>query len=157
VRDRHLQRQHQAVLPISGKEQLDIPIEATSFNDEGEEEGSKPLTIDELKEEILSNLTDDTVILLPQAKRLPASVRYWFEDAISSSYPQGVAQGAKLTAFSPINPMKDMFLGMLEVELDVPDDRLIRARSCRKRRIAWGGKSPKDGWQSCRLSQVAIR
>jgi hypothetical protein len=98
--------------------QLDIPIEATSFDEEGEEEGGKPLTIDELKEEILSNLTDDTLIILPESKRLPASVRYWMEDAI--------AQGAKLVAFSPINLGKDMFLGMLEVELELPDDRAIR-------------------------------
>ena len=99
--------------------QLDIPIEATSFNDEGDDEGGKPLTIDELKEEILANLTDDTLILLPESKRLPASVRYWMEDAIS--------QGAKIVAFSPINLMKDMFLGMLEVELELPDDQIIRA------------------------------
>ncbi|KAM3106286.1 hypothetical protein, partial [Phormidesmis sp. 146-33] len=99
--------------------QLDIPIETTSFNEEGDDEGGKALTVDELKEEILSNLRDDTLILLPEAKRLPASVRYWFEDVIG--------QGAKLIAFSPINPMKDMFLELLEVELELPDDRTIRS------------------------------
>ena len=96
--------------------QLDIPTEAVT--DDEEDGGGKPFTVDELKEEILQNLTDDTLIILPESKRLPASVRYWFEDAIN--------QGAKLTAFSPINIGKDMFLGMLEVELDLPDDREIR-------------------------------
>jgi hypothetical protein len=99
--------------------QLDIPTESTSFDEDGEEEGGKPLTVDELKEEILSNLTDNTLIILPEAKRLPASVRYWLEDAMRVD--------ARLVAFCPINPGRDIFLEMLEIELDLPDDRTIRS------------------------------
>jgi hypothetical protein len=99
-------------------EQLDIPTEAVSFNEEGEDEGGKPLTVDELKEEILSNLTHDTLIILPEAKRLPASVRYWLEDAISNE--------VRIVCFSPVNPGRDIFLSLLEVELELPDDRSIR-------------------------------
>ncbi len=99
-------------------EQLDIPTEAVSFNDECED-GGKPLTVDELKEEILSNLTHDTLIILPEAKRLPASVRYWLEDAISAERNSvGTASGARIVCFSPVNLGRDIFLSLLEVELE---------------------------------------
>lgn len=90
-------------------EQLDIPIE----NEEG-----KPFTVDAQKEEILQNISEDTLLIFPESKRLPASVRYWLEDAI--------ANGVRIVCFNPINPGRDIFLSLLEVELELPDDRTIR-------------------------------
>ena len=89
--------------------QLDCPTE----NDEG-----KALTVDALKEEILINVSDDTLLILPEAKRLTTSIRYWLEDMISA--------GARVVCFAVANPGKDIFLDMLEIELELPSDRHIR-------------------------------
>ncbi|MEM8723398.1 MAG: hypothetical protein AAGE84_29625 [Cyanobacteria bacterium P01_G01_bin.39] len=83
-----------------------------------EDGNDKPLTVDALKEEIMLNAGDDTLLILPEAKRLTTSIRYWLEDAI--------AQGVKVVCFAVANPGKDIFLDMLEIELDLPSDRHIR-------------------------------
>ncbi len=89
--------------------QLGCPTE----NDQG-----KALTVDALKEEIMMNAGDNTLLILPEAKRLTTSIRYWLEDAI--------AQGVKVVCFAVANPSKDIFLEMLEIELELPSDRAIR-------------------------------
>ena len=55
--------------------QLGCPTE----NDEG-----KPMTVDALKEEILINSGEDTLLVFPESKRLTTSIRYWLEDMISA-------------------------------------------------------------------------
>jgi hypothetical protein len=92
---------------------LDVPTEM-----ELEEGKTKKLTVDQLKEEILNNVGDRTLLILPEAKRLTTAVRYWLEDVR--------AAGAKLCACAPVNPMRDIFLEMIEVELTLPDDSVIR-------------------------------
>ena len=89
--------------------QLGCPTE----NDEG-----KALTVDALKEEILVNSGEDTLLIFPEAKRLTTSIRYWLEDMISA--------GARVVCFAVANPGKDIFLDMLEIELSLPSDRHIR-------------------------------
>ena len=89
--------------------QLGCPTE----NDEG-----KPMTVDALKEEILINSGEDTLLILPEAKRLTTSIRYWLEDMISA--------GALVVCFAVANPGKDIFLEMLEIELELPSDAHIR-------------------------------
>ncbi|MGB5632883.1 MAG: hypothetical protein WBM44_22695 [Waterburya sp.] len=89
--------------------QLGCPTE----NDQG-----KPMTVDALKEEILVNSGEDTLLIFPEAKRLTTSIRYWLEDMISS--------GARVVCFAVANPGRDIFLDMLEIELDLPSDRHIR-------------------------------
>lgn len=83
--------------------QLDCPTE----NDEG-----KAMTVDALKEEILVNSCEDTLLILPEAKRLTTSIRYWLEDMISA--------GTRVVCFAVANPGKDIFLEMLEIELELP-------------------------------------
>ena len=83
-----------------------------------EDGNDKPLTVDALKEEILLNSGEDTVLIFPEAKRLTTSIRYWLEDAI--------AQGVRVVCFAVANPGKDIFLEMLEIELELPSDRAIR-------------------------------
>jgi hypothetical protein len=90
--------------------QLDIPIE---------DENGKPLIVDRLKEEIAMNIDENTLLIFPEAKRLTTSIRYWLEDLI--------ANGVKLVGFATVNPNKDIFLEMLEIELELPDDRAIRS------------------------------
>lgn len=58
------------------------------------------------------------MLILPEAKRLTTSIRYWLEELISN--------GVTLCCFAPVNPGKDIFLAMLEVELELPSDRQIR-------------------------------
>ena len=89
--------------------QLDIPTE----NEDG-----KPLTMDALKDEIAENCGDNTLLIFPEAKRLTTGIRYWLEDLIAS--------GVRVVCFAVANPGKDIFLEMLEVELELPSDAYIR-------------------------------
>lgn len=88
---------------------LDIPTE----NGEG-----KALNVDDQKDELLDNIGSQTLLILPEAKRLSASIRYWLEDAI--------ANGCRVVMFSPVNPGRDIFLNLLEIELELPSDAAIR-------------------------------
>jgi hypothetical protein len=98
--------------------QLDIPTTETQYNKNGEPTGEKNLTVDALKEEIAANCSDGTLLILPEAKRLTTSIRYWLEDLM--------ANGVVLVCFAAANPGRDIFLEMLEVELELPSDRHIR-------------------------------
>ncbi|MDX2242285.1 MAG: hypothetical protein NW224_16495, partial [Leptolyngbyaceae cyanobacterium bins.302] len=94
-------------------EQLDIPTEVTDDNGK-----TKALTMDGLKEEIAQNVNEDTLLIFPEAKRLTTGIRYWLEDLIDA--------GVKVVCLASVNPGRDIFLGMLEIELDLPSDRAIR-------------------------------
>jgi hypothetical protein len=98
--------------------QLDIPTTETQYNKNGDPTGEKDLTVDALKQEILDNCGEDTLLIFPEAKRLTTSIRYWIEDMMSA--------GAKVVCFAVANPGRDIFLEMLEIELELPSDRAIR-------------------------------
>ena len=98
--------------------QLDIPTTETQYNKNGEPTGEKNLKVDALKEEIAANFSDGTLLILPEAKRLSTSIRYWLEDLM--------ANGVAVVCFAAANPKRDIFLEMLEVELELPSDRAIR-------------------------------
>ena len=98
--------------------QLDIPTTETQYNKNGDPTGEKSLTVDALKEEIAANCSDGTLLIFPEAKRLTTSIRYWLEDLM--------ANGVVVVCFAAANPMRDIFLEMLEVELELPSDRQIR-------------------------------
>ena len=70
--------------------------------------------MDALKEEIGENCGDNTLLIFPEAKRLTTGIRYWLEDLIAS--------GVRVVCFAVANPGKDIFLEMLEVELELPSD-----------------------------------
>ncbi|WP_228016375.1 hypothetical protein [Leptolyngbya ectocarpi] len=74
--------------------------------------------MDVLKDEIAENIGPQTLLIFPEAKRLTTGVRYWLEDAISND--------VKVICFAAANPGRDIFLEMLEVELELPSDKLIR-------------------------------
>ncbi|MFK0730435.1 MAG: hypothetical protein ACIWVG_04570 [Gloeotrichia echinulata HAB0833] len=94
-------------------EQLDIPTEV-----ESEDGKIKNLTLDQLKEEIAVNCNPDTLLIFPEAKRLTTGIRYWLEDLMSN--------GVRVCAFAVVNPKRDIFLEMLEVEIELPSDRVVR-------------------------------
>lgn len=83
-----------------------------------ENENGKGMTVDQMKEEIAANCSDGTLLILPEAKRLTTAIRYWLEDLM--------ANGVVAVCFAAANPGKDIFLEMLEVELELPSDRHIR-------------------------------
>jgi len=95
-------------------EQLDIPTEIE--DDKGR---VKQLTLDQLKEEIALNIPSDALLLFPEAKRLTTGIRFWLEDLIE--------QGCRVCCFAVANPQRDIFIEMIEVELKLPDDRIIRS------------------------------
>ncbi|MGK7895872.1 MAG: hypothetical protein AB4372_20230 [Xenococcus sp. (in: cyanobacteria)] len=98
--------------------ELDIPTTETKYNKNGEPTGERALTVEQLKEEIASNCNDETLLILPEAKRLTTSIRFWLEDLMSN--------GVTVCCISPVNPAKDIFLEMLEIELSLPCDNTIR-------------------------------
>lgn len=89
--------------------QLEVPTES----DEG-----KALSMDLLKEEIAMNCNSSTLLVFPEAKRLTTGIRYWLEDLISN--------GVVVCCCAVVNPKRDIFLKMLEVELELPNDKVIR-------------------------------
>jgi hypothetical protein len=95
-------------------EQLDIPTEIE--DDKGR---VKQLTLDQLKEEIALNIPSDALLLFPEAKRLTTGIRFWLEDLIE--------QGCRVCCFAVANPQRDIFIEMIEVELKLPDDQIIRS------------------------------
>lgn len=99
-------------------EALDVPTTEDKLDRNGDVVGEKPLTMDALKDELLENVGPNTLLILPEAKRLSTSIRYWLEDAI--------AAGCRVVAFAPVNPGRDIFLDLLEIELALPSDQAIR-------------------------------
>ncbi|MDV3351401.1 hypothetical protein QGP82_22045 [Leptothoe sp. LEGE 181152] len=99
-------------------EQLDIPTEETKYDKHGEPCGERALTMDQLKDEIAENVGPQTLLILPEAKRLSTGIRYWLEDLINA--------GVRVVCFAAANPGKDIFLEMLEIELELPTDQIIR-------------------------------
>jgi hypothetical protein len=75
--------------------------------------------MDGLKDEIAQNIGDRTLLIFPESKRLTTGVRYWLEDVI--------ADGVRVVCFAVVNPQGDIFLDMVEIELELPDDQEIRA------------------------------
>ena len=127
LRDRYVgeYRTALAVYKGSGKrffvqvaEQLDVPTVEPKVNRNGEIVGEKALTMDALKDEIADNVNSETLLILPEAKRLTTSIRYWLEDLM--------VEGVRVVCFAAANPGKDIFLDMLEIELELPSDVHIR-------------------------------
>ena len=94
--------------------QLDIPTEV-----EDNKGRIKQLTLDQLEEQIPLNIPTDTLLLLPEAKRLTLRVRLWLEDLIQA--------GCLICCFAITKPDRDIFIRMIEVKLELPSDRTIRS------------------------------
>ncbi|MEB3830368.1 hypothetical protein, partial [Phormidium sp. CCY1219] len=99
-------------------EQLDVETSEPKFNSKGEPAGERSLTMDELKEALLDRMNSETLLVFPEAKRLTTGVRYWLEDAI--------AAGVRVCCFAVVNPRRDIFLDMVEIELEPPSEQFIR-------------------------------
>jgi hypothetical protein len=96
-------------------QQFEIPTTCPKLNADGEEIGEKPMTLDELKEEIALNIPADALLILPEAKRLTTLITFWLEDL-----------NCRICCFAVAKPSRDIFLKMIEIELALPDDRAIR-------------------------------
>ena len=99
-------------------ESLDIPTTAPKYNKDGEVTGEKAMTVDALKEEISQNVNQNTVLILPEAQRLPASIRYWLDILLK--------KGVRLVCLAIASLKKDLFLSMIEIEIQAPTNYEIR-------------------------------
>ena len=90
--------------------QLQVPTE--------DEEKGKPLNGKQLKKEIIKNCNEYTLLILPKAKRLTVAIKYWVGLMIDA--------GAIVVCLEIVKPAGEIFLEMLEIELDLPSDRTIR-------------------------------
>ena len=99
-------------------ESLDIPTTAPKYNKDGEVTGEKAMTGDALKEEISQNVNQNTVLILPEAQRLPASIRYWLDILLK--------KGVRLVCLAIASLKKDLFLSLIEIEIQAPTNYEIR-------------------------------
>jgi hypothetical protein len=120
---------------------LDIPVTEPKLDGDGEEVGEKGLTLEQLKEEILMNVGGGTLLVLPEARRLTTGIRYWLEDAI--------AAGVRVCCFAAANPGRDIFLSMIEVELEMPTDAYIR--------IVMAAEAQRQGLQMTEAQLAALQ
>jgi hypothetical protein len=91
--------------------QLECPLE--------DGETGKPLTVDQLKEEVRVNLVgSDTILIADDAERWPASLQYWLERLRQA--------GVTLCLIANAPPRKGVFLNVLRLELKPVPDELIR-------------------------------
>ena len=81
-------------------------------------ETGKPLIAKNLKKEIIKNCNEFTLLILPKAKRLTSAIKYWVEKMMQA--------GAIVVCLSVVKPKGDIFLEMLEIELDLPSNKTIR-------------------------------
>ena len=95
---------------------LDIGTTTARLNSKGEEIGEKLMAIDEMMEEIALNFPADGLLLFPESKRLTTKIRFWLEDL-----------SCRICCFAVVNPNRDIFLDMVEIELSLPDDRTVRS------------------------------
>jgi hypothetical protein len=114
-------------------EQLGIPTMEDRLGRDGEVVGEKPMTLDALKDEVLANVGEGVLMVLPEAKRLTTGIRYWLEDAIGA--------GVVVVCFAVVSPGRDIFLDMLELELEPPSELEIRGvmeREARRQGVELG-------------------
>jgi hypothetical protein len=97
---------------------LDIPTTEPKYDRKGECCGEKALTTEGLKEAIAQNVGDSTLLIIPNAHRLPASICYWLEDLLDT--------GVRLVMLAVTSLRRDLFVRMLEIESTLPSDAEIR-------------------------------
>lgn len=98
--------------------QLSIPTTEEKLDKDGDVVGEKPMTMERLKDEIAQNINPETILILPEARRLTTGIRYWLEDLIS--------MGVRVCCFGVVNPNRDIFLSMAEINIEPPCDRTVR-------------------------------
>jgi len=89
------------------------------YNKEGEVIGDRQLTADEIKEKLAQEIEKGSLLIIPEAKRLPASIRYWLETLMRMGKVIVVAIAVAVIK-------RDIYLQMLEVELERPSIEAIR-------------------------------
>ncbi len=83
-----------------------------------DQETGKPLIAKDLKNEIIKNCNEYTLLILPKVRRLTSGLKYWVEKMKHA--------GAIVVCLSVVKPKGDIFLEMLEIELDLPSNKVIR-------------------------------
>jgi energy-coupling factor transporter ATP-binding protein EcfA2 len=97
--------------------QLKIELTKPKINSKGEEVGETPMSVDEMKEEIGSNLFNK-LLIIDDAHRLPTSLKLWIEELHK--------EGNQLLLFSITDAAKGIFLRLGKMELPQPTELQIR-------------------------------
>jgi energy-coupling factor transporter ATP-binding protein EcfA2 len=97
--------------------QLKIELTKPKINSKGEEVGETPMSVDEMKEEIGSNLFNK-LLIIDDAHRLPTSLKLWIEEVHK--------EGNQLLLFSITDPAKGIFLRLGKLELPQPTELQVR-------------------------------
>jgi hypothetical protein len=97
--------------------QLKIELTKPKINTKGEEVGETPMSVDEMKEEIGSNLFNK-LLIIDDAHRLPTSLKLWIEEVHK--------EGNQLLLFSITDAAKGIFLRLGKMELLQPTELQIR-------------------------------
>lgn len=100
---------------ISICEQLDLPTESQPDPDKK----PRPMTAEQLRKELLSNLPlGQRLLVVDDAHRWPASLRYWLEDCYRAS--------ALLLLLATNPPKKEIFLKLCRIEMQSVGNDEIR-------------------------------
>ncbi|HLO52506.1 MAG TPA: AAA family ATPase [Kamptonema sp.] len=102
---------------ISIGRQLKIELTKPKINSKGEEVGESPMSVDEMKDEIACNLTNN-LLIIDDAHRLPTSLKLWIEEIHKT--------GNQLILLSITDPAKGIFLRLGKLELPQPTELQIR-------------------------------
>ena len=97
--------------------QLNIELTKPKINSKGEQVGETPMSFDEMKEEIGSNLFNK-LLIIDDAHRLPTSLKLWIEEVHK--------EGNQMLLFSITDAAKGIFLRLGKVELPAPTELQIR-------------------------------
>jgi len=97
--------------------QLKIELTKPKINSKGEEVGETPMSVDEMKEEIGSNLFNK-LLIIDDAHRLPTSLKLWIEEIHK--------EGNQLLLFSITDVAKGIFVRLGKIELPQPTELQIR-------------------------------
>lgn len=102
---------------LSVGRQLKIELTKPKVNTKGEEVGETPMSVDEMKEEIGSNLSNK-LLIIDDAHRLPISLKLWIEETHK--------EGNQLLLFSITDVAKGIFIRLGKIELPAPTELQIR-------------------------------
>lgn len=98
---------------VSIADQLDVPTVS-------QDDRPKPLTAEQLRKELLKHLpAPKTLLIIDDAHRFPASLRYWLEEVLR--------EGGLLLLLADQPPAKDIFLKMPRIEMQPLKNDQIRS------------------------------
>ena len=85
-----------------------------------EDEEGRALSAEGLRKKVLGSATGDTIFIIPESQRLPATLRAWLNEGLRE-------EKFRLLLFAPKYPNKDVFLSLTRMNIEPPSDRELAA------------------------------